>query len=72
MFDVVRGKKTEDGENVFFKSLANRVCLTSKSCSWFNKVVHGRPSIKWTSWRGNDMLLKVDKMYSLLIKSPWK
>ena len=43
------GKKTEDGENLFFKALANRFWLTSKSYSWFNKVVHGRPSIKRTS-----------------------
>ena len=39
----------EDGENVFFKALATRFRLTSKSCSWFNKVVHGESSIKWTS-----------------------
>ena len=43
------GTKTKDGENLFFKRLANRFWLTSKSCSWFNKVVHGRPSIKRTS-----------------------
>ena len=42
-------KKTEDGETLFFKALANRFWLTSKSCAWFNKVVLGRPSIKWTS-----------------------
>ena len=53
-------KKTEDGENIFSKALANRFWLTSKNCLWFNKVFHGRPSIKWTSWRGNDMLLKAD------------
>ena len=35
-------EKTEDGEGVFFKGLAN-------SCSWFNKVVNGQPSFKWTS-----------------------
>ena len=28
-----------------------------------NKVVHGQPSAEWTSWKGKDMLLKVDKMY---------
>ena len=39
----------EDGENVFFKALATRFRLASKSCSWFNKVVHGQTSIKWTS-----------------------
>ena len=42
-------KNTEDSENLFFKALANRFWLTSKSYSWFNEVVHGRPSIKRTS-----------------------
>ena len=47
MFDVEkRKKKTEHGESLFFKALANRFWLTSKNRSWFNKVVHGRPSIK--------------------------
>ena len=35
-------KKTEDGENVFFKALDKNFCE-------HQKVVHGRPSIKWTS-----------------------
>ena len=48
----IGGKKTKDGENLFFKALANRFWLTSKSYSWFNKVVHGQPSIKRTSWKG--------------------
>ena len=42
-------KKTEDSENLLFKALANGFWITSKYCSWFNKVVHGRSSIKWTS-----------------------
>ena len=42
----------------------------SKSCSWLNKVVHGRPSIKWISCKGSYVLLKVDKMYNLLKKIP--
>ena len=42
-------KNTEDSENLFFKALANRFWLTSKSYSWFKEVVHGRPSIKRTS-----------------------
>ena len=42
-------KDTEDSKNLFFKALANRFWLTSKSYHWFNEVVHGRPSIKWTS-----------------------
>ena len=33
----------------FLKLPANRFWLTSKCCSWFNKVVYGQPSIKWTS-----------------------
>ena len=56
LFDVERnmwiGKKTEDGENLFFKALDNRFWLTLKSYSWFNRVNHGQPSIKWTSWKG--------------------
>ena len=27
-------KKTEDGENVFFKAFAKNILLTSKSCLW--------------------------------------
>ena len=42
------GKKAEHGGNIFFKALANRFWLTSKSLSWFNKVDHGRPSAKRT------------------------
>ena len=50
LFNVEREReKTENGDNVFFKALVNRLWLTSKSCSWFNKIVHGRLSIKWTS-----------------------
>ena len=46
------GKETKDGENLFFKALDKTFWLTSKSYSWFNKVVHGQPSVKWTSWKG--------------------
>ena len=42
-------KKTKDSGHLFFKAFANRFWLTSKNCSWSSKVVHGRPSIKWTS-----------------------
>ena len=42
-------KNTKDGENLFFKASANRFWLTSKCFSWFNKIVHGQPSIKGTS-----------------------
>ena len=34
LFDVERRKKTEDGENVFFKDLAKNLLLTSKSGLW--------------------------------------
>ena len=34
--DVERRKKTENGENLFFKALAKKYLLTSKSCSWPN------------------------------------
>ena len=60
LFDVDREKKNRRWWKCIFKALANRFWLTSKSCLWFNKVVYGRPSIKWTSSKGNDMLLKVD------------
>ena len=56
LFDIDRKmpieKKTEDGENLFFKALDSRFWLTSKSYSWLNKVVHDQPSIKRTSWKG--------------------
>ena len=42
-------KNPEHCENLFFKALDNRFWLTSKSYLWFNKVVHGQPSIKRTS-----------------------
>ena len=34
LFDVERRKKTEDGENVFFKAFAKKFLCTSKSCLW--------------------------------------
>ena len=46
---VNRKKETEDRENLFFKALTNRLCVTSKSCSQFNIAAYGRPTIKWTS-----------------------
>ena len=39
----------KNGEKLFFKALVNRFWLTSKSYSWFSKVVYGQPSIKRTS-----------------------
>ena len=44
-------EKTEDNK-IFFKLL---VTVSKK-----NIVVYGQPSIKWTSWEGSDMLLKLD------------
>ena len=55
----MKNKKTEESETLFFKASA-RFLLTSKCCSWFNKVVYDWLSIKWTSWKDNDMLIKVD------------
>ena len=42
-------KKQKMVKTYFFKALVNRFRLTSKSYSCFNKVVHRRPSINWTS-----------------------
>ena len=42
-------KKNRRLKIYFLKLPANRFWLTSKSCLWFNKVVYGRPSIKWKS-----------------------
>ena len=36
----VNWQETKDGENLFFKAIANRFWLRSKSYTWFNKVVH--------------------------------
>ena len=68
MFDVERGKQTENAENIFFKALASRFWLTSKSCLWFmaDFLSNG------FRLKGNNMLLKVDKMNSLLRKPRWK
>ena len=46
-------KKTGWWKFYFLKLPANRFWLTSKSCSWFNKVVYRRLSTKWNSWKGN-------------------
>ena len=55
LFNIERnisiGKKTKDGEHLF-KAIGDRFWLTSESYSWFNKVVHGQPSIKRTSKKG--------------------
>ena len=34
MFDIERRKRAGDGKNVFFKALAKKFLLTSKSCLW--------------------------------------
>ena len=64
-------RKAEDSEKLFVKALINRFLLASKSYLWFNKGAHGRRFIKWTSWEGKYMLLKVDFMYKLFRKFPW-
>ena len=66
-FDVERNvsikKKRENGENIFFKALANRFSLTSKLISWVKEQEQQHrlwtPSIKWTSRKGNFMSFKV-------------
>ena len=45
----VNWEKSRIVKTYFSRLPANRLWLTSKRCSWFNKVVYGRPSIKWTS-----------------------
>ena len=49
------GEKNRTVEIYSFKLPANGFWLKSKICSWFNKVVYSRPSIKWTLWKGNDL-----------------
>ena len=44
----VNWKKNRMVKIYFLKLPAKRFWLTSKSCSWFNKVVYGRPPMKWT------------------------
>ena len=53
-------KKTKDGENLFFKALANRFWLTSKSYSWFNKLFLADLLSNALHEKVNDLLLKVD------------
>ena len=53
---------------LFLKGLSNRFWLTLKSCLWLNKVLHDRPSIKWTLYKCIDILPKVDQMQSLFRK----
>ena len=42
----------------FNKALASRFRVTSKSCSWINKIVHDWLSIKRTSCKGDDNFTK--------------
>ena len=70
----VNWKKTKNGENIFLKLLLiDFGRLTSKLISRVKEqqIVYGRSSIKSTSWKGNDVLLKVDSMHSLF-RSPWQ
>ena len=39
-------KKSEDGQTVFLKGLANRFWLISNSCSPFTTVIHGSTFVK--------------------------
>ena len=53
-------KQTEGREEVYFLKL--QYGLTSKllDVSEESQVVYGGPSANWTSWKGNDILVKVD------------
>ena len=57
LFDVQRRKKTEDGEILFFKALANRFWLTSK-------VVHGSTKLLIANLLSNGLHEKVIICYS--------
>ena len=67
----INWRKKQKMVKIYFQASANRFWLTWKSCSWFSKADNGQSSAKWTSWKGNDMSLKVDDIYSLLRKSHW-
>ena len=67
MFDVERNvsvvKKIKDGEKIFFEALANRFRLILKLIRHVeknNRVVYSQLSTNGTSWKGKEMLLKVD------------
>ena len=53
-------KNAEDGEKVYFSRFQSR--LKSKLIRRVREQqnCYGGPSTKWTSWKGNDMLEKVD------------
>ena len=57
-------KKTEDGEQVYFSKLqyriASKLITRVRVVRCDSKVVYIGPSAKMTSWKGNDMLEKVD------------
>ena len=64
LFNVERkksiGKKTEDGKNLFFEVLANRLWLTLTSYSWLTMLFMADLLSKGLHEKVNDMLLKVD------------
>ena len=56
-------KKIKDGEKIFFEALANRFRLMLKLIRHVeknNRVVYSQLSTNGTSWKGKEMLLKVD------------
>ena len=62
-------KKGENGENIFFKALANRFRMCRRTTRFLmdgllSNGLHEKVMIY--------MLLKVDQMHSLLRKSPWQ
>ena len=53
----------KDGEKIFFEALANRFRLILKLIRHVeknNRVVYSQLSTNGTSWKGKEMLLKVD------------
>ena len=48
-------EKTEDPKKIYFLKFQYGLGLSENS-----KVVYGRTSTKWTSWKGKDILVKKD------------
>ena len=51
----IKFKKTVDAEKAHFLKLRYGLDVSENS-----KVVYGRSSTKWTSWKSNDMLIKIE------------
>ena len=64
-------KRTEDGENVYFKALAKHFFVSIKKLFMVDLLSNGLHE-KNNMLYYYVILLKVDQMCSLLRKSPWK